>query len=219
MKKILMVILMIILFFSISSMAEQSPDIILRTKYLYLDKNFNGHRVLINITVNNIDNTKHLAYVEEYYRIDSDGNPALINSGRYYDNIMVTNFISFEIIRPKKGSAGTGYSLIKGVILLDNQRIFETWINSSGTYKSAVSQSNLSSTIKVKPDIEKRTAPFGETVDSYVENRTAPFETTVKPKPIASKGKQKTVDGRYPLITIIAIFIMYMFARNKRRNE
>ena len=207
MKKILMIILTVILLFSVSSMAAQTSDIILRTKYLYFDKDFNGHRILINITINNLDHPRHLTYVEEYYRIDSSGNPAQVNSGRYYDDTISTNFISFEIVRPKKSDST--YSLIKGVILLDNQRTFETWINSSATYKRGANQSNVSSTIKkIRPEVEKRTAPFGVVVAaSNVGNGST------------DSTDQKTADGRYPLITIIATSIVYMFVRNKRKRE
>lgn len=183
----------------------QNIQIILRTKYLYFDKLYNGHRIQINISSNTQGN---LTYMEEYYIIDSNGNPRMVNSGRYYDGPLINNFISFEILRPKKGA--NDYSMIKGIVLVDGQRIFEPWINSSATYKygvNGVNSNSNSSVKKIKPDIQKRSAPFS----TPVVMNTGTVQKTVG-------TEQKTADGKLSLITIVAASIVYIFTRKKKRN-
>jgi hypothetical protein len=144
-----------------SAANADTTQIILRTKFLYEDRINNGHRIQINITSNRIGN---LIYLEEYYKIDQDGNPQLFNSLRcpddtnkcFTDQGQFNNFdnsISFEIVRPRMTN---GYSLIKGIVIFDGQRTYETWINSSATYKYGIS-SNRNSTVKrLPPVVEKR---------------------------------------------------------------
>ena len=205
MKKILSIVFMATMLLSIIDISmvhtanadnTSNVQIILRTKYLYFDKIYNGHRIQINISSNT---QGALTYMEEYYVIDSNGDPRMVNTGRYYDGALTNNFVSFEILRPKKGA--NDYSMIRGVVLIDGQRIFEPWINSSATYKYGVNAANSSSVKKIKPDITKRTAPFSPVVQNT-----------------DTGAGQKTADGKLSLITIVATSIVYIFARNKKRN-
>lgn len=209
-KKILSIVFMAAMLLSIIDISmiyaanadnTQNIQIILRTKYLFFDRQFNGHRIQINISSNTQGN---VAYMEEYYVIDSNGNPRMVNSGRYYDGPLTNNFISFEILRPKKGA--NDYSMIKGIVLIDGQRIFEPWITSSATYKYGVNGNSSSSSVKkIKPDIQKRVAPF-----------SAP--TATEKVQSTDTAVQKTADGKLSLITIVATSIVYIFVRNKKRN-
>lgn len=169
------------------------PNIILKTKFLYYDKYWNGNRILINITIDKLGN---LVYLEEYYKIDQDGNPEIVTTGRYYEGIIKNGYLSFEIVRPKKGNE---FSLIKGVVVLDRERIFETWINSSATYKSYNMTKNKNPIIvkRVKPDIEKRTLLLGS--DSYLT------------EPILTETRENIINNKYSLIAIFAIFIIYLY--------
>jgi hypothetical protein len=115
---------------------QSDLQIVLKTKYLYLDSFENAHRIQVNISTNLKEGT--IKYVEEYYVIDSYGNPRSVSLGPLdcKPTCVLANksAISFEILRAKKPNAG-GYSLIKATLVVNGAERYETWLNSSGTYK------------------------------------------------------------------------------------
>ncbi len=87
----------------------------IRTKSLGIDRNWNAQRILVNITTEKLG---HLTYIEYYYSVDSNGNPKFYSSGRYYDQKITGNKLSFEILRPRRGSKT--YTLVEAKAMINN---------------------------------------------------------------------------------------------------
>lgn len=102
----------------------------IRTKSLGIDRTVNLQRVLVNITT---ERSGHLTYIEYYYSVDSKGNPKFYSSGRYYDRKIKSGRLSFEILRPRRGSKT--YTLVEARVMIDNKTIFKEFIVSGKTYR------------------------------------------------------------------------------------
>lgn len=130
MKKIFIGFIVAILIISIIGVASDNNTqdyvkVSITTKSLGYDKNFGESRILINMTINALG---RLAYREYYYLIDGNGNPKDHSSRTFYDQNITANKLSFEILRPKVGSQKR-YNLIKSVVVLDNNIVFQKWSN------------------------------------------------------------------------------------------
>lgn len=135
MKKILVAFILVIILLSIDAIAQseiggfQIPaKVSIHAEYLGDNKSTWGFNdVLINININRLG---HLLYIEEYYTIDANENPKYITSNKYYDNNITYTNISFQILRPFS-SSGKYYSLVRGVVILDNKRVNERWLTTT----------------------------------------------------------------------------------------
>ena len=131
-KNIMAVLIITVILFSLipdSVMAQQSNvRVRFQIKYLEFDQNSNSYKLLVNIST---DKPGHVVYLEEYYTVDSKSNPKFVSSGRFDGGELVKTVssynASFEILRPVS-HGGKTYTLVKSVILLDNQRILEYWL-------------------------------------------------------------------------------------------
>ena len=131
-KNIMAVLIITVILFSLipDSVMAQQGDVRVRfqIKYLEFDQNSNSYKLLVNIST---DKPGHVVYLEEYYTVDSKSNPKFVSSGRFDGGELVKTVssynASFEILRPVS-HGGKTYTLIKSVILLDNQRILEYWL-------------------------------------------------------------------------------------------
>lgn len=133
MRKVLIVILatLAITILSVNSVAQSDVQVkYFQMKYLGFDRFNNGYKLSVNISINEPGS---VTYIEEYYNIDSNNNPRLINTRRFYggETIPFEDGISFnvtfEILRPP-AYTNDGYRLIKSIILVDDKRIFEKWL-------------------------------------------------------------------------------------------
>ncbi len=119
------------------------------TKYLGDNSTWGFGDIIINITINKLG---HMIYLEEYFTVDSNQNPKYAMTNKYYDNNITNNTTSFQILRPF-GRAGRLYSLIRGVVLLDNRRVYEKWINTiNGTH---LTYSDLDTATEIRENIDK----------------------------------------------------------------
>ena len=131
-KNIMAVLIITVILFSLipDSVMAQQGDVRVRfqIKYLEFDQNSNSYKLLVNIST---DKPGHVVYLEEYYTVDSKSNPKFVSSGRFDGGELVKTVssynASFEILRPVS-HGGKTYTLVKSVILLDNQRILEYWL-------------------------------------------------------------------------------------------
>lgn len=97
----------------------------LNIKYIGYDQSYNSYRLHANLSLNMPGNVK---YAEEYYTVDSNRNPKFVSSNSHYEGELNDNengnyTASFYILRP-----ASHYTLVKSIILHNNQRIFETWL-------------------------------------------------------------------------------------------
>lgn len=95
-----------------------------------LDQNFNAHVVDVNITVDTIGN---LTYLEEYFAVDSYGQP-LHYDGIRHEETLKTNSVTFSIMRPRD-KQGREYTSIETKVLMENKVIFDEWIPIGSTYR------------------------------------------------------------------------------------
>lgn len=111
-------------------------DVSVRFKisYLEFDRDYNSYKLLVNISTST---PGHVVYLEEYYTLDSNSNPKFVSSKRTDggDLIKVNSSYnaSFEILRPVP-HGGKTYTLVKAVILLDENRIFEYWLTKNNDF-------------------------------------------------------------------------------------
>lgn len=122
---LLVTALVAVLFMSWAAHAQQDNVAVkFQIKYLGYD-NFNtGFKMHVNISTNA---PGHLTYLEEYYTVDGSSNPRFVASKGFDGGDLVkvnkSYNASFDILRP------TGfYTLVKAVVLIDNNRVFEYWL-------------------------------------------------------------------------------------------
>lgn len=154
---ILVSIIIIVILFSIISMAQYSNDNIsnnsidsnisnnsvegnidysytnitrvsVKTKYMGIDHNRDAQIILVNITTNRLG---YFAYVEEYYSVDSYKQPKFYSGARYEEKNLSDYNLSFQILRPKK--EGGNYYLTKAIVVLDGERVYEKWLTQNVT--------------------------------------------------------------------------------------
>lgn len=130
MKKVLIAIMTIIVLLSMSGIAQSDTTqnnvrAAINTKVLGFNSTWSAFDVLVNITITKLG---YMVYIEEYYTVDSSGNPKPASSGRYYEANITGKNITFQILRPPPRS-GKSYNLVRGVVLLDGKRVRERWLN------------------------------------------------------------------------------------------
>jgi hypothetical protein len=206
-----------VILFSMVSVAQQNTDAIqvtLKSKNLGLDPVWGGDKATITLTINKMGN---LTYIEEYYGMDSYGQPNLYQAGRH-EAVMSDYTITFDMNRPNK-KHGLYWSLIKSKVMLDKVTVYETWINTSGTYRSFTGRSAWfnNSTIDVgkgRPAIQKR-----ESFDPTVANATSQINDTENVTDNSTKVivPEKASMLEVPLIIAI-LFAVYVFSHRKNRK-
>lgn len=187
--------------------------IILKTKFLGLDKNLNAYRVTINITTNKLGS---LTYIENYYYLDSNGKPTKIYSSNiYYDNILTNYNISFQILRPRN-KLKSEYNLIEGIVILNNETITYGNISSAGTYRSYDNSTNNNYSLVVAQRLayeynKSNTKKIIRTSDILGK----PNVTSIISD--SSSSARKT-PGFEIIAPIIILPIIYLIEKNKRRK-
>lgn len=96
----------------------------IHTEYLKDNATFGTSDMRINITV---DTLGRLAYIEEYFSTDSEGNPVPVMSRTYFDHDIKSNTLSIVIQRP---FSQRQYSMVRGVLLFNGKRVYEEWVKS-----------------------------------------------------------------------------------------
>ena len=139
-----------VILLSIISMAQggnneiKTPvEISINTAYLGDSENLGFAEMMINITTSR---QGHMAYIEEYYAVDSENNPKHVLSIRHYDDNVTSGKVSFKILRPF-GSSGRFYSLIRGAVLLNGKRVYEEWIKTIDGVHLTYSEESVASGI------------------------------------------------------------------------
>lgn len=131
MKNFLIVLVAVIVLLPIGGNAQNTNENVVKfsihTTYIGFDNNWFSSIMLINITTPKFG---RLVYVEEYFTVDSSDNPKPVISKIYYDNNVKENNISFQILRPLSRS-GKFYSMIRAVIIVDGERMYEKWIKTA----------------------------------------------------------------------------------------
>lgn len=131
MKNVLIVLVAIMVLLPIGGMAQSTNENAVKfsigVTYIGLDNNLFASKMNVNITTPKFG---RLAYVEEYFTVDSDSNPKPVTSKTYYDNNVEENNISFQILRPLSRS-GKFYSMIRAAIMVDGKRVYEKWLKTS----------------------------------------------------------------------------------------
>ncbi len=176
MKKFLATLLVgitIVMLFSVSATALSTDDVqvTLKSKNWGPDPNWGGSRATITITTNKMGS---LAYVEEYYGVSADGQPKFF-SGNRHEEEMSGYTTMFDLIRPKNNH-NQDWSMIKSKVILDKVVVYETWINTSGTYRSFVGRAawvnnSVVDIGKGRPSIQKK-EPFNPISTVAKENNT-----------------------------------------------
>jgi len=92
--------------------------------YLGWNSNWNSAELRVDITP---PEPGRLVYVENYYSVDSEGKPKFYSSSRLFDEVVGTQKVSFNILRPKDGR-GTRYSLIEKVFIVNGDRT-TAWVD------------------------------------------------------------------------------------------
>lgn len=197
MKRLIRTMIIVILLSPmLMGMAEAAEVQYIKINPHELDKNYNAHRVEVNITTDVIGN---LAYIEEYYSVDSYGQPKPYGGIRHEEDL-TTNTISFDIMRPRD-KEGKEYTSIKAKVIMDNKAIFEEWIPVGSTYKL----NNLKRPAKVA-------------TPRPVSNITN--KPTILEKPNSAKNKTAIVDKNTPEtpgfgIIMATIVVLIIYAHRK----
>jgi len=159
-----------------------------------LDKNYNAHRVSVNITLDTVGN---LAYVEEYYSVDSYGQPKPFGGIRH-DEALTTNEVSFDIMRPRD-KEGKEYTSMKAKVTLDNKLIFEEWVPLGSTFK-------INNLKKPQKNVTSRPVP------GVVKKQTV----LEKPNNTASKTMIEAPQAPgFGMVTVIVIVLSICIYRRK----
>ena len=128
MKNFLIALVAVMVLLPIGGVAQSTNEnavkFSIHTTYIGFDNNWFSSIMLVNITTPKFG---HLVYVEEYFTVDSSDNPKPVTSKTYYDNNVKENNISFQILRPLSRS-GKFYSMIRAVIMVDGERMYEKWL-------------------------------------------------------------------------------------------
>lgn len=184
------------------------------------DPAWGGSRATITVTTNKIGN---LVYVEEYYGVGSDGQPKFY-SGNRYENAMKDYTVTFDLIRPDHDHR-QAWSTIKAKVLLDKDIIYETWINTSGTYKSFVGRTawyndSAMQIGKGRPVVQKReqfdpmnTATAASTDGTNVTENTG--DNINNNTDVVANEKSPAFEIT---IVIVALLSIYMLVIRRRKN-
>lgn len=198
MKTKIFTALVAILILSTNAMAQDNISIKSRT--IGMDKNWNKFIAIVEITVDNIG---HMSYVEEYYSLDSKGDPKFYSASILYDDNMTNNTMRLRILRPMT-RLGVPYSLIKSVVIIDDKRT-EKWLNSSGD------KSRIKYVGNVSPEIIPIISP-----DTNESDMTNLSEYNESDESIPSKKNSLGFDGIIFTITTIFTACRYLRLRHKR---
>lgn len=151
-----------LMLFSLSGMAQTSDARVMsfNIRYLGFDENYNSYKLFMNISV---DRPGQMVYLEEYYTVDSYDHPKFVGaSGRFYNGELIQNGTSFnasfETLRPVS-HGGKTFTLVKAIILLDGQRIFETWLTRDRNF--------IDNTDSGMDDSQERLTSDIENIDKY----------------------------------------------------
>jgi hypothetical protein len=139
-KKYLLLFIVFASFVSISSIegiAQNISDtqVTIKMRNLGSDPSTGGSVANITITTNNIGN---LVYVEDYYSVDSYGQPIFCCSSRY-EAVMKDYIVAFDLKRPDHDKRRR-WSFVNSKILLDRVIVYDARTGISGTYKSPVQE-------------------------------------------------------------------------------
>lgn len=142
----------LLLSFFMSTSLAQGNDVQLNNfnvKFLEFDQN-NNAKLNVDISLNQQGNIK---YVEEYYLI-KNRYPVYVSSNTYYDgNLNEENSMynaSFNILR-EQGD----YSLVKGIILFNGNRILDMWLTKNKDFIDNTASAEDSPTQERAENIEK----------------------------------------------------------------
>lgn len=134
MKNILILLVAVMVLLPIGGMAETAgtngtnvTKFSINATYIGFDNDWFASKILINITTPRLGNLK---YIEDYFTVDSYDNPKPVISNTYYNDNVTENNISFQILRPLSRS-GKFYNMIRGVIIIDGKRVYESWLRTS----------------------------------------------------------------------------------------
>lgn len=213
-----LVIIAIVISLSVSSTAQVNStgqsvsniQVTLKSKNWGPDPTWGGSRATITLTTNKMGN---LAYVEEYYSIDSYGQPNFF-SGNRHEEEMKDYTVSFDIVRPKNNHK-QDWSLIKSKVIIDRVVAYEVWINTSGTYKSFTGKAVWfnNSTIDIgkgRPNIQKK-EPFNPISNAKIdETENITVDSTIA-------TKKSPMPETYAVIGML--FSVYILTRKKKDNK
>jgi hypothetical protein len=91
------------------------------TKYEGYNQNWNALDMNVNITTTE---AVKLVYLENYYAIDSYGNPKFDNSKRYFDGNITPPGVFLQTLRPIDRHGGA-YTFIEIVMILNGNRTLQ----------------------------------------------------------------------------------------------
>lgn len=197
-----MTFVVIVILLSIDSIAQsenggvQIPTkVSIHTEYLGDNKSAWGFSdMLVNITINRLG---HLIYIEEYYTEDSSEDPKFVTSRSYYNDNITDNDISLQIMRPFSRS-GTYYSLVRGVVIFDNKRVYEKWIRSVNGAHLTYSDSEEDMVTKINENIDK----FETRGNTLVANLPVIYKFTTRDLVIYEVGIISTGNERDVVLTV-----------------
>lgn len=216
MEKILVpivVTIMVIITLLPTIMAEENTEtsnikISIKSKLMGIEKNWNTENVRINIT---IDRLGRLVYMENYYS-QGGGGPKLYSTGRYYAINITNGSLSFNISRPRGGKKT--YVFIQSIVILNDNVIFEQWLNLSNRTKLG----NVKSPVKTN----KNSTRNNTTSDIVLKARSKNLSGTdnidiiddINKKNIVNKEMTKKSPGFGIITAITVISIVHIFKRS-----
>lgn len=204
--------------FSIQGVAQNTSDtqVSIRIRNLGLDISTGGTTANITITTNKIGD---MTYVEEYYSVDSYGQPKFCCDSRH-EVIMKDYIVSFDLKRPDHDH-WQKWSSVNSKILLDREIIYYARTGISGNYKSPVPEisSNTSNSVtsagRIKSGNQRITQQFVDIV--HEDNNTNGMINIRNIRPMYNVTIIEGTSQKVPMIGIpvgiILILSVYIFKR------
>ncbi len=223
MKKYLLLSIIFVCFvsiFSIEGVAQNTSDtqVTIRIRNLGTDPSTGGTTANITITTNKIGN---MTYVEEYYSVDSYGQPKFCCDSRY-EVIMKDYIVSFDLKRPDHDH-WQEWSFLKSKILLDRDIIYYARTGISGTFKSPVPEisSNINNSVvsagRIRSDNQRINQQFVDIV--HEDNNTNGMINIREIRPMYNVTSIEGMSKKVPMIGIsVGIMLILSVFIFKRMN-
>jgi hypothetical protein len=189
-QEIITLLLTIVILSTVSTAVENSEkaNITVMSESMSIDKALSQETVLINIHTNK---TGHLTYLEKYYSKNETGGLKLDGARMYYNNTIENNTLTLRIKRPLN-SSGDPYIMVKAMMYINNNKIFDSWFIYVDTTK--------------KPDIvgtQNETVTNETVTNETVTNETVTNETVKSP-------------GFEPIVFVISIVSIFYISKRRK---